>query len=87
MDSQFLTEDLHTVLISPKLTNIFFCTEVFLQSFSLLSVWLCNFLLKEIGTKSVHKMLVKLTRGEQKRFYFQGLIKKCDNFCHFSARI
>jgi hypothetical protein len=32
-----------------------------LCSFSLVTVWLCNFLRKDIGTKAACKMLMKLT--------------------------
>jgi len=36
-----------------------FCTKAYCQ-FSLLTLWLCNFLVKEIGVKAARQMLVKL---------------------------
>jgi hypothetical protein len=38
-----------------------FFVQKCLRSFSLVTVWLCNFWSKEIGAKAAHKMLMKLT--------------------------
>jgi hypothetical protein len=47
-------------------TNIlqapFLCLSV-LDSFLLITVWVCNFWLNEIGTKAAGEMLMKLTIG------------------------
>jgi hypothetical protein len=47
-------------------TNILraaFSYKSFLCSFYVLTIWVCNFWRKDLGTKAVHKMLVKLTPG------------------------
>jgi len=49
-----------------NLTNILqaaFSYKSVLRSFSLLTVWLAIFWRKSIGAKVAHKMLVKLTKG------------------------
>ncbi len=43
--------------------SIFFFKKSFLGSFSLLTIWLYNFLVREYGRKAVPKMLVNLTTG------------------------
>ncbi len=40
-----------------------FSYESFLRSFSVLTIWVCNFLAKGFSTNAAHKMLVKLTAG------------------------
>ncbi len=35
-------------------------------SLSLITVWLCDFFAKNIGTKAAHKLLMKLTAGSSK---------------------
>ncbi len=45
-----------------------------LHSFFLLTVWLCIFLAKNIGAKSTHKMLVKLSTGCHRIKY---VIRQC----------
>ena len=40
-----------------------FSHESSLCSFYVLTIWVCNFLVKGFGAKAAHKMLVKLTPG------------------------
>jgi hypothetical protein len=47
-------------------TNILraaFSHKIFLRSFYVLTILVCNFWRKDFGTKAAHKMLVKLTPG------------------------
>jgi len=73
--STFITEYLFQILcqsarehLEPgvSFTNILlepFSYKSDLHSFSLVTVWLCNFLAKNIGAKGTPKVLVKLTTG------------------------
>jgi hypothetical protein len=40
-----------------------FLYKTVLSSFSLVTIWLCNFLAKNISSKAASKMLMKLTTG------------------------
>jgi hypothetical protein len=51
---------------SVNVTNILraaFSYEIFLRSFYVFTIWVCNFWQKDFGAKAAHKMLVKLTPG------------------------
>ncbi len=50
-----------------------FLYESVLLSFSLVTVWLCNFLRKNISAKAACKMLMKLTIGGERRKNKPGL--------------
>jgi len=50
--------------ISPKNFQSDFCTNIFLQSFYLITVWLFNFWCNKIGAKAAHKILVKSTADQ-----------------------
>jgi len=72
--------------LSPVVNFINILHEIFwnrsaLYSFSLVMFWLCNFWCKNIGTKVVCKMLMKLTPGADAT-NISGLLnpKKLGNF-------
>ncbi len=43
-----------------NILRMHFLFESLLLSFSLITIWLCNFLAKDIDAKAAHKMLIKL---------------------------
>jgi len=53
---------LATVINFTNILRAVFCQKC-ICSFSLVAVWLCNFLLKNMSIKPAHKMLVKLITG------------------------
>ena len=62
-------------------TNILqaaFSNQSSLRTFYVLTIWVCNFLAKDIGAKAAHKMLVKLTPGGSMgpRYVLQLLLTK-----------
>jgi len=57
--------DTYQVSISSTFYTCIFCTD--LHSCSLVAVWFCSFLSKNIGEKAACKMLVKLTQGRLRR--------------------
>ncbi len=56
-------------------SRLFLCKSA-LQSFSLVTIWLCNFWHKHISAKAAHKMLVKLTNVVYDLFSFNNLSLK-----------
>jgi len=49
-----------------NVTNILratFSYKIFMSSFYVLTIWVCNFWRKDFGAKAAHKMFVKLTPG------------------------
>jgi hypothetical protein len=40
-----------------------FVSKIVFQSFSLITVWLCNFFWKNIGEKAAHEMLINVTKA------------------------
>jgi hypothetical protein len=51
------------VSISPIFYEQIFRAKVFLHTFNVLTIWVCNFWQKDFGAKAANKMLVKLTPG------------------------
>jgi len=71
------------VSISSTFYSHFFCTKMFFQSFFLVTVWVCNFLVQEyIGAKAARKMLMTLTTGGCRRC---GWCQTIEEFCSSEA--
>ena len=59
----------HKQTQSDNFTNILRAAFLYisvLRSVSVLTVWVCNFMQKDIGTKAASKLLVKLTTKRQR---------------------
>jgi len=64
------------VSISSTFYSRLFLYKSALQSFSLVTIWLCNFWHKHISAKAAHKMLVKLTNVVYDLFSFNNISLK-----------
>ena len=80
-----------TVIVTPGLnfTNILraaFLYKSAFWSFYLLTVWVCNFFQKKIGSKAARKMSVKLTTGQEDCYFLPNVTKSSDFEINYEVR-